>query len=105
MLVAHACFPNLTPLPAPDPSGAWAAAIVVTVVMLVVSLAALAIATQDTMRFFVTALGYGAIAAESNASNARRYLAFGGVLLAAVFGSLIVYNLIALVAQPACRIA
>ena len=104
MLIAHACYPNLMPLSAPVPPSAWAAALAVTLVMLAIGLAALVSSTRDTARLFASERGYAATAAESSRSTARHYLAFAGILFGAVFASLIVYNLIALVGEPVCPV-
>jgi len=103
MLIAHTCVPNIAPLTAPNSPAAWPAALVVTVVMLVTALLALVVSGRETARLFADERGYGQTAAESHHSTARRYLAFGGVLFSIIFGSLVVYNLIALLAQPACQ--
>ncbi len=104
ILIAHACYPNLTPMSAPVPPAARGVALAVALLALAIALAALAASTRDTVHLFASEKGYAAAAAESNRSNARRYLAFAGILFGAVFASLIIYNLIALIGEPVCAV-
>jgi hypothetical protein len=104
MLIAHTCLPNIEPLARPNSPAAWPAAVGVTAAMLLVGLVALAVSGRDTMRMFADTAGYDLKAAESHHSTARRFLAFGGVLFSVIFTSLVVYNLIALLAESVCRV-
>ena len=104
ILMAHACYPNLSALPQPDSGAAWPAAVAVTACMLVISLAALAVSWRETSRLMAGIHGYDQWAAEAPRSTARRFLAFGGVLFSTVFAAFVVYNLIALIFEPACRV-
>jgi hypothetical protein len=105
MLVAHACYPNADALATPSSDAAWPAAVIVTAVMLATSVATFIVSWRATARLMRGAGGYDGWAAQTGGSTARGYLAFGGVLFSAIFGAFIIYNLIALFAEPICRIS
>ena len=104
MLMAHACYPNVDALARPNSGAAWPAATVVTACMLVVALGSLAVSWRRSARLMTDVRGYDQWAAASHRTTARRYLTFGGVLFSVIFAAFVVYNLIALLAEPACRL-
>ncbi len=104
MLLAHACYPNVDALARPNSRTAWPAALVVTACMLVVALGSLAVSWRQSADLMTDVRGYDHWAAASHRTTARRYLTFGGVLFSVVFAAFVVYNLIALLAEPACRV-
>lgn len=104
MLVAHACYPNVEPLARANSDGAWPAAFAVAACMLLVALSALVVSWHRSARLMADTRGYDRWAAASDRTTARRYLTFGGVLFSIVFSGFVVYNLIALLAEPACHL-
>jgi hypothetical protein len=101
-IVAHTCYPNTDPLTAPHSGIAWPFALGISVAALLVSLLSLGAAWRQTARTIRDTGDYGLASADSHRTTARAYLSFGGVLFGAIFTALIVYNIAALIFQPAC---
>jgi hypothetical protein len=103
-MMAHVCKPRGEALIPAEGAVVRGIALAVTAACLIIALFALRHAARDVGQTTPEwRSSWEEAALVSDRTDAWRYLSFSGIIMGAIFACLIVYNLLALLLEPACR--
>lgn len=102
-VVAHSCYPDLTPFSNPQTPGTRGIAAAISAVLLVVALLSLFVSAGQWRHWRSDrAAGWREEVMEASTLRSYRYLSFSGILLGVIFSAIIAYSLVATLVLQTC---